>query len=86
MSAARYEDAPKMAVGPGYFACPLCRRTVDRGGSAEGFRKAGLARHIWSCWEKTLTAAGLRVGSWSDKHNGHRILKARRATSGPEKP
>ncbi len=83
----RYENMPLMAVGPGYYACPICRRTVERKDSADGFRKAGLSSHIYACWEKGLATAGLAVGSWSSKHNGHRIIKAKRPTLTPaEKP
>lgn len=73
-----YGNAPPTAVGPGYFACPLCRRTVDRGGRGEGFRKAGLRSHIWACWVKSLAARGRRPGTWSEKRNGYRIVKVKR--------
>ena len=68
-----------MVAGPGYYACPLCRRTVERSGRGDGFRKRGLLSHIWSCWEKGLAAKGFRLGTWSDRKNGYRLLLARRA-------
>lgn len=46
------------------FVCPYCGNYVLRGGHAEGFRKSGLANHVFVCWEILLFQAGYVVGNY----------------------
>ncbi len=48
----------------GSFECPYCGNYVRRGGGGEGFRKSGLANHVFVCWEILLFQAGYVVGNY----------------------
>lgn len=47
-----------LQIYPSHFRCPHCPRTADRGGKAEGFRKAGMSNHVAACREVRLLEAG----------------------------
>ncbi len=54
----------RLIIYPGYFACPYCARTVNRGGHAEGFRKSGMSNHVYVCWEIGVYLRGYLIGEW----------------------
>lgn len=76
MGKATFEDRKPLSVNYMFLWCPYCDKTWARGGRAEGFRKAGAQRHVWSCFEKSVKARGLRLGNWSDPKQGYRLVRS----------
>ena len=56
-------NTPKIEVlGKGHFRCPVCKKEWIKEGRGIGFVYRGARKHVYSCFVKSLSSIGLKMG------------------------